>query len=114
MQLKLEELSLQLNKRFGEGFSVTMFQECRKFYLTFVHRLSIQHPLGANFTISAINYKLFREKGNGENSHQLDRESPSKQHPAGVESATGFHPDLSWSHYRVQENIGYTLPLLRY
>ncbi len=25
---------------------------------------------------------------------------PEIRYPAGVESATGFHPDLSWSHYR--------------
>lgn len=59
----LHDLSLRFNKRFGGVFSVTTLQDFRKFYLTYVHRLSIQHPLGANFTMSAIDYPLDKEKG---------------------------------------------------
>ena len=85
----LQDLSRRLNKRYGGGFSVTTLQDCRKFYLTYVQRLAIQHPLGAKFTMSAIGYPM---------GSQLSKSG--KQHPTGVESATGFHPDLSWSHYR--------------
>ena len=83
----LHELSLRLNRRYGGGFSVTTLQDCRKFYLTYEQRLSIQRPLGAKFTMPAFTYPL-------------DGKSMQKQHPTGVESATDFHPDLSWSHYR--------------
>ncbi len=30
----------------------------------------------------------------------MGSEPMQKQHPMGTEFATGFHPDLSWSHYR--------------
>ena len=83
----LQALSRRLSKRYGGGFSVTTLQDCRKFYLTYVQRLAIQHPLGAKFTMPAIGYPP-------------DGELTPKQHPTGVEFATGFHPDLSWSHYR--------------
>ena len=101
----LQELSRRLSKRYGGGFSVTTLQDCRKFYLTYVQRLVIQHPLGAKFTIPAIGYPV----GNESKSEILsptgrelgkDGKLTPKQRPTGVESATGFHPDLSWSHYR--------------
>ncbi|MDE0165950.1 MAG: DUF1016 N-terminal domain-containing protein [Bryobacterales bacterium] len=50
----LQDLSRGLNQRYGGGFSVTTLQDCRKFYLTYVHRSAIQHPLGAEFTMPAL------------------------------------------------------------
>ena len=86
----LQELSRRLNKRYGRGFSVTTLQDCRKFYLTYVHRLAIQHPLGAKFTMPAIGYPMGRELGKSGNPHPLGGEVTPKQRPTGVESATGF------------------------
>ena len=96
----LQDLSRRLSKRYGGGFSVTTLQDCRKFYLTYVHRLAIQHPLGAKFTMPAIRYPVGRELGKSGNPHPSGGELTQKQRPTGVESATGFNPDLSWSHYR--------------
>ncbi len=83
----LQDLSRHLNKQNGKGFSVSKLQDCRKCYLTYPHRLSIQHPTGDKFTSNAIGHS----EGEG---------SKPKQHPMGVKSATGFNPKLSWSHYR--------------
>ena len=96
----LQDLSRRLNNRYGGGFSVTTLQDCRKFYLTYVHRLAIQHPPGAKFTMPAIGYPVGRELGKSGNPHPPGGELTPKQRPTGVEFATGFHPDLSWSHYR--------------
>lgn len=108
----LQELSRRLSKRYGGGFSVTTLQDCRKFYLTYVQRLAIQHPLGVKFTMPAIGYlagneskseilsQMGRELGKDGKLHPPDGELTPKQRPTGVESATGFHPGLSWSHYR--------------
>ena len=96
----LQDLSRRLNKRYGGGFSVTTLQDCRKFYLTYVHRLAIQHPPGAKFTMPATGYPVGKELGKSGTPYPLGGELTPKQRPPGVESATGFHPDLSWSHYR--------------
>ena len=108
----LRELSRRLNKRYGGGFSVTTLQDCRKFYLTYGQRLAIQHPLGAKFNFPAIGYlvgsqskseilsPMGRGLGKSGKLHPPDGELTTKQHPPGVESATGFHSDPSWSHYR--------------
>ena len=108
----LQELSRRLGKRYGGGFSVTTLQDCRKFYLSYVQRLAIQHPLGAKFTLPAIGYPMGneskneilspmgRESGKDGAFHPPDGKLTPKQRPTGVESTTGFHPDLSWSHYR--------------
>ena len=96
----LQDLSRGLTERYGGGFSVTTLQDCRKFYLTYVHRLAIQHPLGAEFTMPAMDYPVGRGFGKSGNPNPPGGELTPKQRPTGVESATGFHPDLSWSHYR--------------
>ena len=96
----LQDLSRGLNKRYGGGFSVTTLQDCRKFYLTYVRRLAIQHPLGAEFTMPAVGYSVGGGFGESGNPNPPGGELTPKQRPTGVESATGFHPDLSWSHYR--------------
>ena len=72
----LEDLSAKLNKRYGSGFSVPNLQNFRKFYLTYPTRLQIQYPAGTKLTES------------------------EKQYPVGSEFDHGFHPNLSWSHYR--------------
>ena len=96
----LLDLSRRLNKRYGEGYSVTTLQNCRKFYLTYEHRLAIQYPMGTKFASTTIGYPVGREPGKSGGFQPPDGELKPKQHPMGTESATGFHPDLSWSHYR--------------
>ncbi|MCK5162341.1 MAG: DUF1016 family protein [Desulfobacula sp.] len=75
----LEDLSEKLKKQYGKGFSTTNLKLFRSFYLAYPDRLSeIRHPLGD------------------------ESEQKSIGHPVGdqSESDKGFHPDLSWSHYR--------------
>ena len=88
----LKELSRQLSNRYGGGFSVPTLQNCRKFYLTYTHRLAIQYPLGTKFNMSAFD-------------HQSNKEIATEQSSKDGESAIGFHPDLSWSHYRALMRI---------
>ncbi len=83
----LLDLSRRLNDQYGAGYSVPTLQNCRKFYLTYERRLAIQYPLGTKFTMAAIGYPA-------------GGELKQKQYPVGTEFVTGFHPDLSWSHYR--------------
>lgn len=96
----LQDLSHRLNKRYGRGFSLTTLQDCRKFYLTYKHRLVIQHPSGVEFNLPANSDPEDRELDERERLHPSEGERDSKQHPMGVESPTGFLPSLSWSHYR--------------
>ena len=86
----IEDLSSKLTKRFGRGFSVSNLRNFRQFYLMFQDRKpEIHYPLGSELT------------------------SDEKRDPAGGELGTlekrktqqdlslkGFHPNLSWSHYR--------------
>ena len=80
----LQDLSRRLNNRYGGGFSVTTLQDCRKFYLTYVHRLAIQHPPGAKFTMPAIGYPVGSQLGKSGNPHPPGRELTPKQRPTGV------------------------------
>ena len=96
----LQDLSQRLNKLYGGGFSVTTLQDCRKFYLTYVNRLSIQLPPGARFAAPEIGYPVGAERGKAGPTYPQGGKLPPKQRPPGVESVTGFRPELSWSHYR--------------
>lgn len=69
-------LSRRLTERYGKGFSVAHLKNVRQFYLTFKKRRpEIGYTQGSQLPES-ISY------------------------PAGSELVYGFHPDLSWSHYR--------------
>ncbi len=76
----LADLSEKLLKRYGKGFSTTSLKYFRTFYLAYPERISnIRRPLGDEF-------------GKG-----------PKGRPVGdelMEAGKGFHPNLSWSHYR--------------
>ena len=117
----LGELSIRLEKRYGKGFSVTNLQYFRKFYLVYPERLAIQHPWGAKSIEIDSQSEISRPMGgkfekarkgrpmgdqllSGQNSSPAgsDLEVKSKPHPMGGESelSKGFHPHLSWSHYR--------------
>ena len=74
-------LSRRLTERYGRGFSVPNVRNFRQFYLVYHQRiLEIRYPAGSEL-----------DKGG---------KLAPKQDPMGIEFATGFHPDLSWSHYR--------------
>ncbi len=71
------ELAKQLTQRYGRGFSETNLKYFRSFYMAYANRLpEIGHPLGDELA------------------------GDKKGRPTGDESPQGFHPDLSWSHYR--------------
>lgn len=77
----IAELSKHLTERFGAGFSVANLKNFRQFYLTYSDRVVfISHPSGSQLAA-------------------FDGLNPIS-YPAGSESSSGFHPNLSWSHYR--------------
>ena len=73
----IDDLSLRLTDRYGAGFSPTNLKYFRTFFLAFSDRRpQIGHLPG-------------------------DESSPRGiSHPTGDQLAAGFHPALSWSHYR--------------
>jgi predicted nuclease of restriction endonuclease-like (RecB) superfamily len=72
----LDHLSSRLTEQYGKGFSVTNLKYFRLFYQAYPDRFEIRHPAG-------------------DESGRISIFSP-----AGRESAQGFSPKLSWSHYR--------------
>lgn len=74
-------LSQRLAERYGAGFSIANLKNFRQFYLTYADRpMAIGYPSGsqsdAPVNASEISY------------------------PPGSQLPPGFHPNLSWSHYR--------------
>jgi len=77
----ITDLSKRLTERYGAGFSAANLKNFRQFYQTYSDRaVSISHPSGSQLAAS-------------------DGLNPIS-YPAGSESPSGFHPNLSWSHYR--------------
>lgn len=73
----LEDLSAKLVKRYGPGYSIPNLRNFRQFYLVFRDRSpTIRYPLGSELW------------------------AKEKRYPTGSESLVGFHPNLTWSHYR--------------
>jgi len=73
----IEDLSNRLTERYGKGFSVPNLRNFRKFYVMFQDRKpEIHYPMGSELSAP----------GKGETKDRL--------------SLIGFHPNLSWSHYR--------------
>jgi len=76
-KLVIEQLSWQLTKKYGQGFSTTNLKNFRTFYITYQNSLPGKgHPLGD-------------ELGDGQ-----------KSYPMGSEFENLFSAQLSWSHYR--------------
>ena len=100
----IKELAEQLTQHYGDGYSITNLKAFRRFYLTYSNRfveMPIGHPVGAQFESAPIRYPLGSELSEKPISHPLGgqfSESPI-HHPVGGE-LKGFHPNLSWSHYR--------------
>ena len=77
----IADLSKYLTEHYGAGFSAPNLKNFRQFYQAYSDRsVSISHPSdsqwGASDGLAPISY------------------------PAGSESPSSFHPNLSWSHYR--------------
>jgi len=89
----VSNVSMRLTEKYGKGFSVTNLQYFRKFYQIYPDRLRIQHPLGAEFVKSDFPPEISRPTG-------VELIFAKKNSPAVSESKNGFHPNLSWSHYR--------------
>lgn len=86
----IEDLSVRLTGRFGKGFSTTNLWYFRQFHLSFHDRSTeILHPLGG-------------ESGKKRKLHPMggELEYVGKNCLPGNGPSKGFHPDLSWSHYR--------------
>jgi len=74
--------------RLGNGYSVANLKNFRAFYLTYPDRLeAIRYPLGSELAGSA-------------QEERAQAVIPVKRDLLGSESPAGFHPHLSWSHYR--------------
>jgi hypothetical protein len=74
----IESLSEKLTDRYGRGFSVTSLKYFRTFYLAYADRTPEIGRLIGDQSLP----------------------SPENHFPRGDESRQGFHPNLSWSHYR--------------
>ena len=83
----IEGLSWQLQNRFKKGFSNTNLHNFRKFYQIYQDRLPILYPPGTELDKPSISHTAGGKS-----------EAQSILFPVGRES--GFHPHLSWSHYR--------------
>jgi predicted nuclease of restriction endonuclease-like (RecB) superfamily len=90
----MASLAKQLTEKYGQGFSVTNLQNFRKFHHAYAQRLpQIQHPLGIKFGLSDVSPPIQHPPG-------AELEVAAIPYPAGYESAQGFSPQLTWSHYR--------------
>jgi len=113
----IKDLAEQLTLHYGDGYSITNLKAFRRFYLTYSNRLvempighpvgaqfesnPIGHPLGAQFEIAPISHPVggqFKEVPIG-HPVRTEFEIVPISHPLGSE-LKGFHPNLSWSHYR--------------
>ncbi|MDR2851785.1 MAG: PDDEXK nuclease domain-containing protein [Burkholderiaceae bacterium] len=88
----IARLAEQLTARYGKGFSATNLDYFRRFYITYIDRIS--HPSGGKspeLTLKEISHPMggeFSAAASAMISH-----SPSRELPV-------FDPALSWSHYR--------------
>ena len=97
----VEDLSRRLTRRYGKGYSALSLWNMRKFYQIYSGRAAtILSPPGKEFRRQEILSPVGKELDNSGRFKPPNGELKSKQYPTGTESATGFHPDLSWSHYR--------------
>lgn len=91
----LAQLSEQLIAKIGTGFSVPNLRNFRQFYSIYPDR-SIHYPSGSELQDDPKHYP------EGSESHV-----PAKRRPAGDSFKRGFHPQLSWSHYRALMRVSH-------
>lgn len=86
----IEQLSAQLTKRYGSGFSIANLKNFRQFFLAYPNRLD------------TIGYLADSELPETQKSYPTGSQSvmPQTFYPVGSELRNGFSPNLTWSHYR--------------
>jgi len=99
----IEELSSQLTKTVGKGFSQTNLKLFRQFYLTYQDRL--RHfdsciPDTYRVTVSSPSPELTQTTQIPFPEFVTHRVANSIGHPPGSQLGEGFYSQLSWSHYR--------------
>jgi predicted nuclease of restriction endonuclease-like (RecB) superfamily len=86
----LADLSAQLSKRYGRGFSVTNLRYFRLFYQAFTDRLpEIHHSTSDELAVATL--------GSATTKLKVALETKEKQR--------GFSPNLSWTHYRALTKV---------
>lgn len=86
----LAELSAQLSKHYGRGFSVTNLRYFRLFYQAFTDRLpEIHHSTSDELAVTTLASATAKLKAALET----------------TEKQRGFSPNLSWTHYRVLTKV---------
>ena len=95
-------LSTQLTKKYGKGFSAVNLWLFRQFHQSFPNRVEILYPTGRESDGNPILYPSGRESAaNKILPGKLGELVPAeKRHPPGDEFQHRFSPQLSWSHYR--------------
>lgn len=100
----LEELSQNLNAQYGKGFSVANLRLFRQFYLTYSDRMNDcdgHNNFLENLPSSPndINEDCISTSSHSDEfaTHWVTN---AIRYPLGSGFATGFNPQLSWSHYR--------------
>jgi predicted nuclease of restriction endonuclease-like (RecB) superfamily len=88
-QSLMEDLSGQLTRRYGQGFSIRNLRHIRLFYQAFSDRSPIQHTLCAKLTDLTQSDVL--------TDMQTALDTPG--------ALKGFSPNLSWSHYRTLSQV---------
>jgi len=111
----IQDLSVQLNARFGKGFSIEKLQFIRKFYLAYRERFEIPFPLGTELGVRQIPFPPGTNSGKAQIVHPPGAQFTesaiihppggelalsTKSSPLGSQSALAFSPQLTWSHYR--------------
>lgn len=82
----IRELSVNLNKKYGKGFSPANLANFKQFYLVFNNKEINFYPMGIKSETKEILYPPGTKSEKGL--------------PVGDELITSFNPNLSWSHYR--------------
>ena len=85
----VETLSAYLTEHYGKGFSAQTLWKFRLFYQAFSDRFPNLSPAGRELAATGKMSLL-----------GIEMDKQRIPHPAGGESAQGFSPPLSWSHYR--------------
>lgn len=83
-------LAQELTGRYGEGFSIPNLKNFRQFYLSYSDR------------IPEIGYTACSQLSQSRKSYTACSElvTNQKSHSSGELFENGFHPSLTWSHYR--------------
>ncbi|MCK4783395.1 MAG: DUF1016 family protein [Desulfobacteraceae bacterium] len=90
----IEQLSADLNNRYGRGFSTTNLRYFRTFYKTYSHRIPEIRHIGCG-ELEAVGNR-HTQSGVLATMEMAVKQTDTKQ---------GFSPNLGWSHYRALINV---------